>query len=331
MVRIREVVLLFISSQIAFAFVKLTPQTAAAFDSYVQAAEAQMSRDLDPASFLHAASKPEIKAKLRDGQTIIESGATLPGRENPDIPGGLLQDWLGMMFIPGATIDQVRSVLQDYANYKNFYQPEVIESKEISRHGDQYDIFLRLYEKHILTVVLNAEYHVQYTRLDPKRMSVTSHSTRIAQVKDPKRSYTGEEPIGDDTGFLWRLNSYWRFEEADGGVYAECEAISLSRDVPMGLGFLLKGFLERFPKESMQNTMRGTRDAVLAKRYSGRDVERPDRVRRNVTICQRCASGIWANDGIPLRNDPFSMTQKSAPAGAPAISPRLSAGAFPIP
>jgi hypothetical protein len=265
-VRIRELFLLLTSAQIAFAFVKLTPQTAAAFDSYVQAAESQMSRDLDPARFLHIHSRPEIKARLRAGQTIIESGATLEGRKSPDIPGGMLQDWLGMMFIPGATIDQVRAVLQDYPNYKNYYKPKVIESKQLGHHDDQYDIFLRLYEKHILTVVLNTEYHVEYTRIDPQRMTVTSRSTRIAQVKDPKHSYTEEEPVGDDTGFLWRLNAYWRLEEADGGVYAECEAISLSRDVPMGLGFLLKGFLERFPKESMQNTLRGTREAVLASR-----------------------------------------------------------------
>ena len=72
--------------------------------------------------------------------------------------------------------------------------------------------------------------------------------------------------MGDDTGFLWRLNSYWRFEQADGGVYAECEAISLSRDVPPILGWMIKGFLEKFPKESMQNTLRGTKAAVLAKR-----------------------------------------------------------------
>jgi len=261
-IQVRGFFLLLTCAQSAFAFAKLTPETAGAFDRYVQAAESQMSRDLDASRFLHVDSKPDLKAKLRAGQLIIEWGATLEGHKSADIPGGLLQDWLGMMFIPGATVEQVRGVLQDYANYKNFYRPEVLESKELAHHDDQFDIFLRLYEKHILTVVLNAEYHAEFGRLDSKRMFVTSHSTRIAQVKDPKRSYTEEEPPGDDTGFLWRLNSYWRFEEADSGVYAQCEAISLSRDVPMGLGFLLKGFLERFPKESMQNTLRGTRSAV---------------------------------------------------------------------
>jgi hypothetical protein len=72
--------------------------------------------------------------------------------------------------------------------------------------------------------------------------------------------------VGNDSGFLWRVNTYWRFQSADGGVYARCEAISLSRDVPFGLGWMLKGFLEGFPKESMMNMLRGTRDAMLKRK-----------------------------------------------------------------
>jgi len=251
--------------QFGFAFAKLTPETARAFDRYVEAAESRMALDLQPARFLRMDAAPGLKARVQGGELVIQPAAILAGAKDIKVPGGLLQDWLGLMFIPGANIAGVRAVLQDYPNYKKFYRPEVIDSKEISHHDDEYEIFLRLYEKHILTVVLNANYQVRYGMLDAKRMYVTSHSTRIAEVKDPKRSYTEEEPPGDDTGFLWRLNSYWRFEEADGGVWAECEAISLSRDVPLGLGFMLKGFLERFPKESMLNTLRGTKAAVQAR------------------------------------------------------------------
>ena len=252
------------ASQTSSAFTKLTPETARAFDRYVEAAESGMARDLDPGRFLHIDASPDLKARVRGGELVIQPGAPFDRAKDTKVPGGLLQDWLGLMFIPGASIANVRAALQDYPNYMNFYKPEVIESKIVSHHDDEYEIFLRLYEKHILTVVLNANYHIRYAMPDRKRMTVDSHSTRIAEVKDPKRSYTEEQPVGDDTGFLWRLNSYWRFEEADGGVYAECEAISLSRDVPLGLGFMLKGFVERFPKESMLNTLQGTRAAVLS-------------------------------------------------------------------
>jgi hypothetical protein len=251
-----------------YAFAKLTPQTARAFDRYVDQAEARMEVDLQPARFLHADSKQELKAKLRNGELVIESASNRNGGSEEKIPGGMIQDWVGMVFIPGATLGDVKAVLQDYENYKNFYKPKVIDSKELAHHDDEYDVFLRLYEKHVLTVVLNTTYHVRYGMLDPQRMYVTSRSTHIAEVKDSKKPYTEEDPVGEDTGFLWRLNSYWRFEAADGGVYSECEAISLSRDVPLGLGWMVKGFLERFPKESMMNTLRGTREAVAERTVS---------------------------------------------------------------
>lgn len=247
-----------------YAFANLTPQAASAFDRYVDRAEARMQTGLRPVGFLYAAAKPELKAKLRRGELVIESASALNGGSE-DVPGGMIQDWLGTMFMPRATLQDVKALLQDYENYKNFYRPKVIESKELAHHDDEYDVFLRLYEKHVLTVVLNTTYRVRYGVLDPQRMYVTSRSTRIAEVKDSKKSYTEEEPVGNDSGFLWRLNSYWRFEAADGGVYAECEAISLSRDVPLGLGWMIKGFLEKFPKESMMNTLRGTASAVAAR------------------------------------------------------------------
>jgi hypothetical protein len=63
---------------------------------------------------------------------------------------------------------------------------------------------------------------------------------------------------------LWKLNSYWRFEERDGGTWLECEAISLTRDVPTGLGWIVLPIIRDLPKQSLENTLRSTR-AALAK------------------------------------------------------------------
>jgi hypothetical protein len=244
--RVPSLLYLFLIPLIAYPFAGLTPEAARAFDQYAESAEAAMKHDLELE-----------KNKLRGGEVRIDPGGT-----PPNIEGGMLQDWRGAMFLPHTTIQKVKAVLQDYDRYKQFYKPEVIESKQLAQHGDDYDVFLRLRKKQVLTVVLNTDYHVRYIQPDPGHMYVVSRSTRIAEVTDPERSLTAEEPVGHDSGFLWRLNSYWRFEEADGGVYAELRAISLSRDVPVGLGWMLKGFVAKFPKESMQNTLRGTRAAV---------------------------------------------------------------------
>src|SRR3984957_17196799 len=234
---------------VVLPFARLTPQATAAFDRYVEQAESRMSSD--------AVRDP----KLRGGETRVEAA---DAARNVNAPGAMIQDWVGMTFLPGATLAEVQSVLRNYAEYKNFYRPKVIESQQLAHSGDEYDVMLRLYEKHILTVVLNSTYHIRYEMPDPNHLIVTSRSTHIGEIKDPGRSTTEEVAPGNDSGFLWRLNSYWRFEAADGGVYARCEAISLSRDVPPGLGWMLKSFLESFPKESMKNTLRGTRTAVAA-------------------------------------------------------------------
>ena len=246
---------LFVCSLSAFAFAELTPEAASRFDRYVEAAEAGITRDIEGGRFVESMSAVE-KAKLRGGEVSIQPGAP------PNVPGAMIQDWRGDMFMPQTTIQDVKAVLQDYDHYKEFYKPEVIESKQIAHQGDEFDVLLRMRKKQVLSVVLNSAYHVRYSQPDPRRMHVTSRSTRIAEVKDSDRGFTEEEPAGRGFGFLWRLNSYWRFEEADGGVYAECRAISLSRDVPLGLGWMIKGFISKFPKESMQNTLRGTKAAV---------------------------------------------------------------------
>ncbi len=168
--------LLILASLSAFPFPILTPEATRAFDRYIDSAEAAMTQDSGRFPAMDRMSAE--KAKLRGGEIRIDSG-TPP----EDIESGMIQDWRGAMFIPNATIQKVKAVLQDYANYKEFYKPEVIESRQIAHHGDEYDIFLRLRKRQVvLTVVLNSEYHVSYRLPDPRHMFVSSRSTRIAEV-----------------------------------------------------------------------------------------------------------------------------------------------------
>lgn len=248
----------------------LTPETKRAFDRYIQLTEARLDRTLGTDQFLYLQPSADQKTKLRKGDVLIVPRKVLDNGKEIEVLGGLVQDWLGILFIPGATIERVCSVMQDYPAYKSFYKPEVIESRVLRHAGNEYDIFLRLYKKEFLTVVLNAEYHVKYGDPDPNRMYVNSRSTRIAEVKNPDGPYTDEEPVGHDDGFLWALNSYWRFERADGGVYAQLEAVSLSRDLPFGLMWL-KGFLQKFPRDSMELTLKGTKRAVESRRAAPPD------------------------------------------------------------
>jgi hypothetical protein len=238
--------------------VELKPETLQSFDDYVRTAEARILRQTAGPAFLWSDGVKDATRKLQRGQVLA---APLVGEGDIAISGGLVHDWVGAVFIPDATLDAVLKMVQDYDSAKLSYKPEVMDSKLIAHTGDNFKVYMRLLKKKVLTVVLNTEHDVHYTRLDDARSYSRSRTTRVAEVQDPGQPGERELPSGKDHGFLWRLNSYWRFQQRDGGVYVECEAISLSRAVPTGLGWLINPIIRSLPRESLANTLRCTRDA----------------------------------------------------------------------
>jgi hypothetical protein len=236
------------------AQVELKKETADAFDSYIRAFESRLQSQIQQGRFLWVDQATDRSERVHQGQVISEPAI---GRGDTEVPDGLIHDWIGAVFIPGTTLANTLRFVEDYDAHKRFYGPEVVDSKLLSRDGNDYKILMRLLKKKILTVVLNTYHDVHYTELDERRWYSRSSSTRITEL-DGER----ELPPGQDHGFLWRLNSYWRFEERDGGVYVECEAISLSRGVPLGLGWLVNPIIRSLPQESLANTLRATRDAL---------------------------------------------------------------------
>ncbi len=242
--------------------VQLGAQTAEAFDRYVIGAEMAAERGLregDP--FLWSDVVSERSQHIREGRIVAEFWA---GQGPEKVPDGLIHDWIGAVLVPGSTIEDTLALIQDYDNHKNIYKPEVMASRLIRHHGDDFQIYLRLLKKKIITVVLDTEHQVHYLSLDRSHSLCRSYTTRIAEVEDaggPK-----ERTLQPDTGhgFLWRLYSYWRFEERDEGVYIECRAISLTRDVPFGLGWAIEPIVQKLPQESLTKTLEATRTALQA-------------------------------------------------------------------
>ena len=184
------------------------------------------------------------------------------GKAVIEVPDGLVHDWVGSVFIPGATLERTLAMVQDYDRHKDVYKPDVIDSRVISHTGDEFHIYLRLLKKKVITVVLASAHDVKYTPLDKIRWRSVSRTTKIAEVEKAGKPEEREKPPGTDEGFLWKLNSYWRFEERDGGTWLECEAISLTRDIPTGPGWLVQPMIRDLPKESLAHTLRLTRAAL---------------------------------------------------------------------
>lgn len=249
----------------------LKPETLSAFERYVKASEIRIAREeRNPNAFLYFDSLPasqrnQIVSPLKQSHVFIKQLVTLDpsGRAFP-VPGGLIHHWLGIVFIPRVTLRQTLDTVQDYGHQQDDYRPEVIRSRLISRQGNDFKVYLRLQEKKIIAITLDTDHDVHYAQLDADRWFSRSASTRIQEVENAGEPGERLLPVGQDGGFLWRMNSYWRFEERDGGVYVQCESISLTRDIPAGFGWLVGPFVTSIPKESLEETLDQTRAAVVA-------------------------------------------------------------------
>ncbi len=257
--------------EVPVAAADLKPETVAAFDRYVRLAEERMTREITgEVPFLAVDGLPEPRrqttvGELRRGGFFISSMTTRDGGRTIDVPDGLTHHWVGAVFVPGVRVDQAVALLQDYDHHAEIYKPAVARSKILSRSGDDFTVSLRFFMKKVITVILNTEHEAHYTRPSPDRAYSRIYSTRIAEVQDPGTLQEREKPVGKDGGYLWRLNTYWRFLERDGGTYIQCESISLTRGIPMGFGWLVGPFVTSIPRESLTFTLETTR-ATLTRR-----------------------------------------------------------------
>jgi hypothetical protein len=253
----------------------LKPEAAQGFDRYIRLTEARMERETAPGGTflwidgLEQLRRGDVRARLQQGEEISEHLRTADPSGRTATPGAMIHHWVGTIFIPGVTLPQVLAVVQDYDRHARDYAPEVAQSKTIEHKGDDFKIFYRLRKKKILTIILDANFDVHHSVLGPGRESSNSFSTRIAQVENAGEPDERELPPGKDGGFLWRLDSYWRYVDSGRGVYVQCEAISLTRDIPTGLAWLIGPMVESVPRESLEFTLQSTRAAVL--REAARD------------------------------------------------------------
>lgn len=234
-----------------------------AYNAYLRDAESRMAEDYLPGgtflskdllSALHASTE------LNAGHVLIRCMAGC-NSSGVAIPDGLIHDWLGVVFVPGASLPEVLAFLQDYDQAALHYAPNVARSCLLSRSGDSFRVLLQLKQTELLTVFFNTEYAIRYVPLDVDRAYSISHSTRIAQLAPS--SQDRELPPAANQGFLWRLDTYWRFEQVSGGVYIQCRAISLSRNVPSGLGWVVTPFIKNISQKSLKFTLNATRAGLL--------------------------------------------------------------------
>jgi hypothetical protein len=236
------------------SYAALKPETERSYQSYIT----QVAKTLETRrNFLLIDSVPGGRDRIKAGEVFVEER-----RPATEPPHGLIHHHEGAVFIRGVNMQQVLAVLQDYDNHKHLFKPEVIDSKTVKREGNDFHIRLRLLKKKILTVVLETEHLARYKQIDAGKWESASRSTKVSEVESAGSAKEKQLPPGDGYGFVWHLDSFWRFEEADGGVYVECTSVSLSRDVPFGMARLIRPIIEELPQESITTILRNTRQAL---------------------------------------------------------------------
>jgi hypothetical protein len=232
------------------------PAATAAFNSYIGKVEMRLAGQHRTTDGYLAA---EDFARLQRSELIIEQLAPASGA---DLPGALLHDWRGTAFVPGAKAADFERVMRDFNSYPQRYAPEVLTAKVLAQQGDQYQVTMRVEQKHVLTVVMDTAYDVTFGHLDPQRGYSISRSTKIAEIDSPSMAHERALGPGEEHGFMWRLNTYWSYEERNGGLEIQIESVSLSRSIPTGLGWLIGPFVESIPRESLEFTLRATCQAL---------------------------------------------------------------------
>ena len=202
------------------------PETIAAWERYVAATEARLGQS-------RATLAP------RASQAIGATG------ESVHVPSGTISDWRGAVFIPGMTLDRLLHGLQDPGTPPP--QEDVVSSRVIARGPDSLRVAIRLVRHAIVTVSYDTEHEMRFQRMTPTLATARSVATRIEQVD------------GGDHGFLWRLHSYWRYEETGGGVLVELRSLTLSRNVPAVVRPIAGPLVTRIARESMVRTLEALR------------------------------------------------------------------------
>jgi hypothetical protein len=245
----------------------LRPQTLAAFERYVQITEARMDGEArGAAAFLWIDRRPAgeretMMRRLRAGQVQV---AKLQTRENGkalEVPNGMVHHWIGSVLLPGVTLEQVTTFVQQYDQYPERFKPFVNRARVIRRTGPRFEVFMRTITEKFLTVVIDADYVIDY-EIAARRVRTKNVATNLFEVSDAGGKNEKRTPIADGRGFVWRVNNYCSFEPVAEGVIEQCETISLSRDIPFGLGMVLGRFARVVPRETLEFTLGHVRSGL---------------------------------------------------------------------
>jgi hypothetical protein len=250
---------------------ELKPATLDAFERYRRIAEATIEEDASsPDRFLHvfhgdAAARAKADVLLRHGEVAVDRLRATDHGRRIEVPDGLIHHWIGSIFVPNVSLRTAVAVLQDFDEHADLFRPNIQRSKILDHDIDRFHITLRFYMKKIVAVTVDTESLAEFTPRGPDRETSAIRSVRVNEIEAAGTPDERQKPDGHGGGYMWRMNTYWRFLERDGGTYIECEALTLSRSIPTGLGWLIGPVVSSIPRDMLTSALQATRRSLVAR------------------------------------------------------------------
>jgi hypothetical protein len=250
----------------------LKPDTLYAFDRYVRLTEQRIQGEVGgsaPLLWIHrqpAGTRPALMSRLERGEVVSERLETRDLGKEIDAPGAMIHHWVGTVLLPGARLSRVKPVVQDYNRYSEWFSPLIRRARVSAHEGDRFVVAMRTEMQKVLTVTVDADYAIDYQTLSATAFHVRSIARSIHIVDSAGTPSERRTPAEQTFGFLWRLNTYCSFSEVPAGTIEQCESISLTRNVPFGLGTIVRPLVSGIPRETLEFTLGQVRKLVSSPR-----------------------------------------------------------------
>ena len=240
---------------------ELHSETVKAWNTYVEATERRIAEELSSKDKFLALDFQDKDKVAEDRRKLLSGKIQVTQVKSVDIsghgikvPDGLIHHWRGSIFIPGTTLDKVYSRVEN-PSVEDTRQEDVLDSAVFDRDSESLRLFLKLQRSVLIKVVFNTEHQVHFQRQDDGKAWSRSVATKIAELENAQTPQEQEKPQGNDRGLLWRLNSYWRYQQVDGGVIVELESMTLSRSIPVVFRVMVRPLINKVARESMERTL----------------------------------------------------------------------------
>jgi hypothetical protein len=228
------------------------------WDDYVGSVNTSMAeRNAESRPFLWVDESSEARRRVQNGELVITN------HDPRKVPQGLIHHWVGVMFLPNVSLDQVMRVLNSYDRYSDIYKPLIRKSSVIEQAGDTVKLNVLAVQKAFsVTAAVETDEEIQVARPTPNRVCITANSVRLEEIANYGQASEHSFPEARRPGYVWRALIVQRLEQRDGGVYVELETISLSRGIPVEVRWLIKPLTDELPRKMMSDILNETRTAV---------------------------------------------------------------------